>query len=143
MLRRWGLILLLCVLSAVAAAAAGSARTNVKVVHTCATVDQAFLQVATLNVTAFPLASASADDALGAAATLHATQPNDPSLRQARSLLGAMYAEYAAGLQAREAAQPSRQFLKRAAKFGKLARKVLGENRRALQPLGCDVAPLL
>jgi hypothetical protein len=143
MLRRWGFILVLCTLSAVVSAAAGSARNQVKVQHSCGTTDMAFLQTATVDVNAFPLGTTSADDALAAAQRLHATEPVDPTLRQARSLFGAMYSEYGAGIQAREASQPSGQFLKRAAKFGKLARKVLGESRGALQPLGCDVAPLL
>src|SRR5579864_1947598 len=101
-----GILAIVAVPLALASLASGQAPRG----HTCTPTDRQFIDTTELNLTAVTLwggeytqGAAGASDVVAqtkdAAARIAALTPTDPSLQQARHLLGAMFIEYASAIQ--------------------------------------------
>jgi hypothetical protein len=122
--------------------------------HSCVATDQKFIQVATLDVTAFNeladeyrTGKVEAEEVVGeafdAAVRVGRTKPRDPSLRQAQKYLDAMFTEYGEAVTPHAEGKDAGERMFRAYGLANFARDVLVEAQPALQREGCDVAPVL
>jgi len=84
-----------------------------------------------------------AEQARDAAQRVYYAKPTDPSLREAQSLLGAMFTEYAKAVQAESSGKPAGPKMYRAYGLANFARQVLVEAEPGLEGKGCDVQSLL
>jgi hypothetical protein len=71
------------------------------------------------------------------------TRPTDPSLKESRSLLGGMFAEYAAAVHAKAHGGDAGKHMGRAYEFANYIHDVLVAAQPTMTPMGCDVSPLL
>jgi hypothetical protein len=121
--------------------------------HRCAAVDKDFLETAVAQMTAFR--AWGADYVTGAVEGASQAQladeaeqfimrkhPQDPSLQQARLLMGAMLIEYQRAVTAPTAYEAGLS-LRRVHDNGVELRSLLATVGPALARVGCDVAPLL
>lgn len=133
---------------------AGGCGAQARLVHTCSATDRQFISTAQLNIASLGLwaddyrqgdarAADVVDQAHAAAATVRATAPRDPSLRETRALLNAMFNEYARAVQAHAHNGDAAPHLVRAYGLASFAHDVLVEAEPALQRDGCDIRPLL
>jgi hypothetical protein len=142
------------VLAMLCVVAAASGRPTPQRGHTCSATDRQFIDVAQLNMTS--LGAWSEDyvngDADGAdvVAEAHraekrvgATAPSDPSLKQTRGLMLAMFGEYGRAIQAKEHHKESGNYIFRAYGLANYAHDVLVKAKPALLARGCNVEPLL
>ena len=134
--------------------AAGCGESKTSLAHTCGATDRHFIQTATVNMTALTLWAAGyqqgdigADQVVvqanDAAKLVDYATPRDPSLRQAQTLLGAMFSEYAKAVEAEEKGKRAGEKMYRAYGLANFAREVLLQAQPALKRQGCDVQALL
>jgi hypothetical protein len=84
-----------------------------------------------------------AQQAFGAASRVQYVKPTDPSLRQAQTLIGAMFLEYGDALRLKAKGKDAGQRMYRAYGLANFAHDVLAQAQPDLEKQGCDVAPLL
>ena len=133
---------------------AASGCSQAPIAHVCSATDRQFLSVAEVNMTA--LGSWSDDYVHGDAKPMEvvdATQqmqlrlqsasPQDPTLRQTRSLMDAMLREYARAIQAQAHHRDAGRYMMRAYGLANFAHDMLSQAGPALASKGCDVNPLL
>jgi hypothetical protein len=124
------------------------------IAHTCSATDRQFLSTAQLNMAALTSISedylhgdAKAADVLQQADSgltgLGNTNPSDPSLSKTRSILRAMFTEYARAIRADSHHHDPGKYMFRAYGLANFAHDVLEEANPALSKRGCDVSPLL
>ncbi|TMJ96902.1 MAG: hypothetical protein E6G67_03960 [Actinobacteria bacterium] len=134
--------------------AAGCGESKATLAHSCGATDRHFIQTATVNMTALTLwasgyqqgeidADQVVSQAQDAAKRVDYAQPHDPSLRQAQTLLGAMFNEYAKAILAEEKGKQAGDKMYRAYGLANFARQVLVQAQPALKRRGCDVESLL
>lgn len=151
----YGVGLILASLLALSYAATSRARTVAGPVrHNCAVTDRAFIDTAKTNMAALSLwgqqyldgdaeAGDVASESERAAKIVAATAPTDPSLKQARNLLVAMFGEYGKGMQAEAEHGDAGRHVYHAYGLANLTHDVLVDASAPLARRGCDVAPLL
>lgn len=138
----------------VSGATANRGAQRAPVQHTCSATDRQFLQVAQLDITSLGAwsedylrgdakAAEVVREAQSAAKRVTATRPTDPSLSQTRALLGAMFLEYSKAIQAKAKQKDAGRYIFHAYGLANLAHDVLVQAKPALEPRGCDIAPLL
>jgi hypothetical protein len=134
--------------------AAGCGDSKATIAHSCGATDRHFIQTATVNITALTVWASGYQEgdiepdevvaqAQDAAKRVDYATPHDPSLREAQTLLGAMFSEYAKAVEAEEKGKPAGERMYRAYGLANFARDVLLEAQPALEQQGCDVQPLL
>ena len=122
--------------------------------HTCSLTDKQFIQKAQFRVDALGVwaqeyiagdarAAEVVDQANGAALTMDGTQPEDPTLRQTRTLLHGMFTEYGRAIQATARHRDAGPHIYRAYGLANFAHNVLTNAEPDLRARGCDVGPLL
>ena len=127
---------------------------NAAVSHTCSATDRQFLGAAQLNMAALGSLSqdylqgdAKADDVIlqadSAVTSLLNTNPSDPSLSKTRTILRAMFLNYARAIRADKHHHDPGKYIYQAYGLANFAHDVLAKARPALAERGCDVSPLL
>jgi hypothetical protein len=127
---------------------------NAAVSHTCSATDRQFLGAAQLNMAAIGSLSqdyvqgdAKADDVIlqadSAVTSLLNTNPSDPSLSKTRTILRAMFLNYARAIRADKHHHDPGKYIYRAYGLANFAHDILSKARPALAQRGCDVSPLL
>ena len=122
--------------------------------HTCSATDRDFIGAAELNMAALGLwgeqyahgeatATEVVAEARRAAKRLAGTSPSDPSLAKTRTLMEAMFSEYARAIHAKSKNKDAAAHMFRAYGLANFARDVLVDARDELSKRGCDVTPLL
>ena len=122
--------------------------------HTCTPVDRQFINTVQLNMASLGLwadeyksgdmvAADVVQQAHNAATIVGDTTPIDPSLKTTRSLLNAMFNEYARAIQADAKHRDASQHLYRAYGLADFAHEVLVQAEPALKARGCDITALL
>jgi len=122
--------------------------------HTCSVTDRQFINTVQLNMTSLGLwadeyksgdmnAADVVHEARDAATIVHDTQPVDPSLKTTRSLLNAMFNEYARAVWAHARNRDASGHLYRAYGLADFAHDVLVQAEPALKARGCDVSSLV
>jgi len=150
----YGLGLLLASVLAMTYTTSSRAKSGGPVSHTCSVTDRAFIDGARTNVDAVDLWGQQyldgdagpkevAAEAARAAKIVGATQPTDPSLTQARSLLVAMFTAYRQAMEQRAKHRDAGDHIFHAYGLANFARDVLVKAAPALAKRGCDVSPLL
>lgn len=135
-------------------AGSGQAASRPSAPHTCSPADQQFLQTVDQNMTQLTywsgeLLSGDASvttviqQATNEAQQVDATVPSDPSLRQARSLLGGMFSEYAAAIRAKAAGGDAGKHMGKAYAYANYIHDVLVAAQPAMAAKGCDLSALL
>lgn len=136
------------------AASARDAKGTAVTRHYCAATDRDFIDVARLNLESVGLfgddylqGSAGASDVISAsndaATQVNQTSPFDPSLKQARRYMHAMFLAYARAVHQRANHGNPAQQMYRAYTLGEEAHQVLAAAQAPLAKLGCDVSDLL
>jgi hypothetical protein len=144
--------LLLASAALLVASAGGHA--DVQLSHTCSATDKAFITTASTNVSTVNLWAQEylggdarpadvIEQANRAATIVRKTEPRDPSLSQTRTLLNAMFTEYARAVQAKARKRDAGPHIYRAYGLANFAHDVLVSAGPGLKAHGCDVAPLL
>jgi hypothetical protein len=142
------------VLATLCVVAAASGRPTPPRGHTCSATDRQFITVAQLNMTSLGAwsedylngdarASQVVAEAHRAGVRVGATSPSDPALAQTRTLMLAMFGEYAQAIAAKDKHKESGQFIFRAYGLANFAHDVLVRAQPALLSRGCNVEPLL
>jgi hypothetical protein len=147
-----GLALALFAMGSLVLLLGGNGRAAVS--HTCSATDRQFVSVAQLNMAA--LGSLSEDylhgdakpaDVIDQTQTailgLVNTNPSDPSLSKTRTIMRAMFVEYARAIRADARHKNPGKYIYRAYGLANFAHDVLADAQPALQQHGCDVSPLL
>ena len=125
-----------------------------QIVHTCSPTDRQFIDVAQLNMASLSSASEDflhgqqkADSVIETATTslqnVNGTHPEDPSLVKARTILNAMFMEYAKAIRADSKHKDPGVYIYRAYGLANFAHDVLAQAKGPLKQRGCDVTPLL
>ncbi len=127
---------------------------NAQVVHTCSPTDHQFIEVAQLDMMSV---SSTAEDYLHGTikassviattetsrANVQHTHPEDPSLLRTRSILAAMFREYARAIKANEEHQRPGKHIFQAYSLANFAHDILAQAQAPLKQRGCDVSALL
>ena len=133
---------------------ATSGRAKAPLAHTCSATDRQFIETAKTNITAIGLwgqeyltgdagAGEVVAEAKRAAQIVEGTQPSDPSLQQARTLMRSMFVEYGRAIRAHARHGDAGSHMFRAYGIANSTHEVLANAAPALAARGCDVAPLL
>lgn len=150
----YGLGLLLASTVALIYATSSRAKASGPVTHTCSVTDRAFIDGASTNMAAVDLwgqqfldGDATPGDVAAesgrAAKIVGATAPTDPSLKQTRTLLVAMFAAYRKAMEQRAKHRDPGEQIFHAYGLANFAHDVLLNAEPALASRGCDVSALL
>lgn len=135
-------------------AALASGCAQAPLAHTCSLTDKEFIQKAQFRVDTLGVwaqeymqgdaaAAEVVDQARGAASTMSSTSPQDPTLRQAKTLLHGMFTEYGRAIQATARHRDAGPHIYRAYGLANFAHTVLTKAEPDLRARGCDVGVLL
>ena len=150
----YGLGVLLASAIALTYATSSRATAGGPVSHTCSVTDRAFIEGARTNMVAVDLWGQQfldgdatpgdvAAESARAAKIVGATSPTDPSLKQTRTLLVAMFAAYRKAMEQRAKHRDPGEQIFHAYGLANFAHDVLLEAEPALARRGCDISPLL